>query len=173
MNRFNLTKQVDEYDRNATFQPSYLCMHHVCKIQASENHATNYWNQVMRLGAMAYTHCKTQDAKKYLGAAVEICILRIACKNNKTFTAAHILKPLEILIEIHIQQLEHTEAFSTLSKISTELQKVQDKQYPDILDCLAVLCVKVNDHEKLCFTKNKYSINADSQENQIAEYRLH
>ncbi len=79
---------------------SHLCHHHVTVLQCCEDEARKYWSETMRRGAQAFTQCRWDAARIYLGAAYEIGLIRKAVPHNDFFDDMHIVKPLKFMLTI-------------------------------------------------------------------------
>jgi len=82
----------------------YLCSYHACLMQCSEEEALRYWTETRRRGVAAFDQCRWDAARNYLGMAHEIALLRSAVQNNRYFHVAHILQPLERLVEMALAE---------------------------------------------------------------------
>lgn len=132
-----------------TMKPRYLCAYHAERIRASEQHACHSWLELMRRGTLAYAECRVEAAQIYLGAALDIALLRLACQGNKLFTALHLSKPLEFMIELLVVEGCFNQAMKLLSKISSALDQSPDNSMIDeLVGCLAQHYQRVSNHEK-------------------------
>jgi hypothetical protein len=97
---------------------TYLCAHHAERMKVVESEALRCWTEMMRRGIKAYLGCRSEAADIYLGAAVEIGLLRRGAGKNEIFSNIHIIKPSELLIELFCAELRFLDAVALLSSTS-------------------------------------------------------
>lgn len=97
----------------------YFCVFHAQRLQIYESEAITAWSQTMRQGMKAYTECRTGDAYTYLGAAVDIALLRSECESNGVFSELHLIKPAEFLIQLQVAEHRLDAAARLLDTLST------------------------------------------------------
>lgn len=97
---------------------AYFCAYHAERLKACESDAFRHWAEMMRRGAQAYIECRFEAANLYLGAALDIGLLRQTCGENGLFSALHVMKPAEFLLEVQLLEQRHSDAEATLRRIS-------------------------------------------------------
>lgn len=95
----------------------YLCFIHIKRILFSEAEALLSWSSMMQRGVNAYTKCRSDTAHTYLSAALDIALLRNECEENKAFWDIHIMKPAELLMQLHLLSEEYEQADLLLSRL--------------------------------------------------------
>jgi hypothetical protein len=113
-----------EYDEESghiggIMKSQYFCAYHAERLRACESEAYRHWAEMMQRGAQAYSECRFEAANLYLGAAMDIGLLRHGCEGNGLFTTFHIMKPAEFLLEAQLLEQRHDAAENTLHKLSS------------------------------------------------------
>lgn len=96
----------------------YFCVYHAERLKACESDAYRHWAEMMRRGTQAYVECRFEAANLYLGAALDIGLLRHGCAENGLFSVFHVMKPAEFLLEVQLLEQRHDDAETVLGKIS-------------------------------------------------------
>ena len=135
----------------------YFCPYHMAKIKKSEHNAINAWTELMRRGGQAYAECRTESASIYLGAAIEVALLRIESHPNGCFHIEHTLKPLDMLLELYLVESSFDHAIITLSKISEALSTQNIENKTDYLRQLEKYYERLEEAERLFITENSLS----------------
>lgn len=134
---------------------TYFCQHHVDRMARCEGLAINSWIDMMRRGAQSYAACRTEAARNFLGAALEIGLLRYTCESNENFNDMHIAKPLEFLMELMICENNFNESIVLLSTISTVIYQDADKAPESLIEFLASCYEKIESSEKKYFLETQ------------------
>lgn len=95
----------------------YFCIFHAQLLQARESEAIAAWSQLMRRGMTAYNECRTSDAYTYLGAALDLALLRSECASNGIFSELHLIKPAEFLIQLQLAEQRFDDATLLLDRL--------------------------------------------------------
>lgn len=99
----------------------YFCIYQKERLQASEVYAFGLWSEVMKRGTKAYLECRSEAVRIYMGAAVDICLLRLGCPKAKIFEASHLIKPIEFLIQVYILTDEFNLALDLLQRLNESI----------------------------------------------------
>lgn len=97
----------------------YFCAHHLEQMKACESEAIRQWTQLMQRGVKAYVECREEAAQIYLGAAMEVGLLRSRLPSNGIFSEMHVLKPAEFMIQTHLTMECFEAAEQLIEQIST------------------------------------------------------
>lgn len=131
-------------------KPKYFCAHHASKLTASEQYAIGSWTELMRRGTQAYAESRMEAAWIYLGAAIEVSLLRSSLSNNDTFSDMHLAKPLEFLIKGCLATAEINRAAALLSKIATAIDAGSLAPGEALADQIEQHYAQVKAEEKQC-----------------------
>lgn len=101
----------------------YFCQRHAKQMLVSERQAFFRWMQMMQKGCHAYMHCQHDSARIYLGAAIDIAMLRLTSKSNSLFLLTHATKPAEFLLNVLVTESAFEDAKTTLDCLSTLLPR--------------------------------------------------
>ncbi len=96
----------------------YFCAYHAKQICGSETQAFNHWAEVMRRGVKAYMQCRIEAATLFLHSAFDIAQLRSECSVNDAFSAIHLCKPVEFLIQLAIAEGDFQKAMELLERLA-------------------------------------------------------
>ncbi len=132
---------------------TYFCTFHAERMMAYEGEAIQYWTQMMRRGTQAYSECRIDAARIYLGSAMEIGLLRHSCVKSMFFDDMHLTQPLSFLIELLILDESFDEAIYILSKISTAINERRTVPDSGLLEVLANHYSRVEISEKKHMTQ--------------------
>jgi len=127
---------------------SYLCPNHIAQLQISEKRAMSYWVEIMRRGVKAYSQCRVEASELYLSAAIEIYLLRSACNENSFFSGCHLLKPLDFVLELFIQNQAFDKASKLLGKIESFVEQNNVELSAAILDHIESGYQRIESEEK-------------------------
>ena len=97
------------------YEPAFISL---CE---NEDHALRLWSSTLRRGLSALQYKRYQAAEIYLGAAYELGILRLGCK-NRIFNATHIIQPTLRLIELFLATGKNAAARSFFNETQLLLQ---------------------------------------------------
>lgn len=100
-------------------KPTHLCCYHARRIQQDEALAFRSWSEMTHRGKIAYSECRTDAAKVYLSAAIEIYILRASIPKNALFSVTSLSQPLSLLTDLLIMENRFEDGVRVLSGIST------------------------------------------------------
>ncbi len=132
---------------------TYFCAFHAERMKAYEGEAIQHWTQMMRRGTQAYSECRIDAARIYLGSAMEIGLLRHSCPKSMFFDDMHLTQPLSFLIELLILDESFDEAIYVLSKISTAINERRADPRSELLEVLANHYSRVEISEKKHMTQ--------------------
>ena len=107
---------------------SYLCPYHLARLKKCEIDAMRNWTELMSRGLSAYGQCRLEAASCYLGAALEIALLRINVPQGSRFSDLHIIKPAQSLLEIAALDFRSDVALDILSRISAGIEGYSTSQ---------------------------------------------
>ncbi len=130
---------------------SHFCPQHRERLRHSETQALAAWNEVMRRGVQAYSACRVDAARIYLGSATEIALLRLSSLRNVCFEDTHLLKPLEFMVEVLALEERFDEAIALLSTISSSLVSQHSGPSPAVEEALAEHYQRIEQAEKRHF----------------------
>lgn len=112
---------------------TYFCAYHAERLKACESEAFRHWGEMMRRGVQAYAECRLDAAELYLGAALEIALLRRECCENGLFAALHILKPAQFLVELFLLDRQPHKVEELMTRINTHRGCTADLNLDDFL----------------------------------------
>ena len=115
----------------------YFCAYHTERLRACESDSFRHWTEMMRRGVQAYSECRFEAANLYLGAALDIGLLRHCCEENGLFTTLHIMKPAEFLLEMQLLDQRHDAAEDMLDRISAITRPDKDWLISQLMNFLA------------------------------------
>lgn len=101
----------------------YFCTSHSEAIQTNEPEAWRCWAALMQRGIKAYTECRVDAAYIYLGAALDVALIRNDCGNNKSFCETHAIKPAEFILQLFLIDNDFNRARILLHRISVNCEK--------------------------------------------------
>lgn len=126
----------------------YFCPFHAERMKVSESEALRCWSEMMRRGIHAYMDCRVEAADLYLGATLDIGLLRYQCAQNAMFSDHHVTKPADFLIELLCGDVRFSAAVATLSRISSAANTAGRNASADLLEWLAMRYAQVERAEK-------------------------
>ncbi len=95
-----------------------LCAYHAAQMTLCESQAVKYWGEMMNGAMQAYVNCRVDKAYLYFEVALDVADLRAACSKNNVFSAAHITKPAEFLLQLLILESRFDQAIKLLSRLA-------------------------------------------------------
>lgn len=125
----------------------YFCAFHAERMKASESEALRCWSEIMRRGMHAYVDCRMEAAELYLGAALDIGLMRYRCTQSTMISILHITKPTDFLLELFCADIRFDTAVAALSRISSTTL-ASCKSNTDLLAWLAIKYERVECAEK-------------------------
>lgn len=136
----------------------YFCAYHVEQMKACESEALRCWSQVMQRGVKAYTECRTEAALIYLGAALDVSMMRAACPKNGIFKDLHLTKPAEFLVQLYLTSDDFGFANTLLTKLDREAKFLNELRTKCFEEFLLKQFKCVSEAEKLFIEASLYEV---------------
>lgn len=114
----------------------HFCPHHIAMFESNEANAFRVWNEVMMLGTQAYARDEFDNAIRYLGAALQIGLIRVGCRVNCYFDAFYVLEPLRYLVEHHLKNAQIETVYQQLDRVSVIVRSAPPSFRLPIRECL-------------------------------------
>lgn len=96
----------------------YFCLYHSEQLTDCESSALRTWRELMRRGTQAYNACRLAAANIYLNSALDIAQLANRNTSNGMFTTTHLVKPVDLLIQLLVLDNRFDEATQMLTRLA-------------------------------------------------------